>query len=150
MIPSPKQCIPSVETQLNQIKIGQSKITQCPQAAHKSMGEKSNKGAINTPHQKVDYQVCMSSQNISMKRPSSRLDHRRLGPFPIYQQICMSTHNLTSPVSMKGEKMVFHVSVLHKHVQELIVKQRQPEPAHVMVGGRDKYKFQDILDCQQC
>ena len=54
-------------------------------------------------------------RHISTTRPSSKLDVRRLGPYPILGPIGRIVFKLLLPLSMKIHP-VFHVSLLELHV----------------------------------
>ena len=59
--------------------------------------------------------VWLLRRHISTTRPSSKLDVRRLGPYPIIGPIGRSAFKLLLPPSMKIHP-VFHVSLLELHV----------------------------------
>ena len=53
--------------------------------------------------------VYLNAADIQTTRPSKKLSHRRLGPFPVERQIGTNAYRLTLPPSMKRLHPVFNV-----------------------------------------
>ena len=60
-------------------------------------------------------QVWLNAKNIKTKRPSKKLDHKRLGPFEIERKVSSHAYKLKLPLSMRFLHPVFHVSLLDPH-----------------------------------
>ncbi|XP_017970465.1 PREDICTED: uncharacterized protein LOC108660709 [Theobroma cacao] len=77
----------------------------------------------------------------------SKLNHRYIGPFEILEHVGTVAYRLALPLDFEGINLVFHVSMLHKYVQD---------PSHVIqhdtVLLEDGLKYQEqpvaILDYQ--
>jgi hypothetical protein len=114
----PDQCVPAVLSRLSQLEEVQSELQYCLEAAQEAMKRQFNKGTAATPNWKVGKEVWLSSKNISTTRPSPKLAHRWMGPFPIAAKISQSVYKLTLPVSMKAIHPVFHISILKKYTPD--------------------------------
>jgi hypothetical protein len=145
-IPLPKQCIPTVEARLRQIEEVQSKLTYCLGKAQETMKRAFDRGVRPTPQWRVGDKVCLSSKNISTTRPSAKMDHRWLGPFPILSQILASVYKLTLPLSMKTIHPVFHVSVFRKYQPDTIEGRVKDNPCPVVIRGEEEWEVEEILD----
>ena len=55
---------------------------------------------VPSPDFKVGDKVWLDSRNIRMKRPSKKLDHRRLGPYPITSKISSHPFRLGLPLDL--------------------------------------------------
>ena len=56
--------------------------------------------------------VYLISRNLRTKRPSKKLDFRKIGPFKVEEKISTSNYRLSLPASMKLRTHVFHISLL--------------------------------------
>jgi hypothetical protein len=108
-----------------------------------------DKGVRATPDWNIGDKVWLSSRQIATTRPSAKLDHRWLGPFPIIDKISKSAYKLTLPASMKGVHPLFHVSVLRKRAVDLIEGRWQEDPGPVIVNGEEEWEVEEILDCRR-
>ncbi|BAE56502.1 unnamed protein product [Aspergillus oryzae RIB40] len=64
------------------------------------------------PTFKKGEKVFLLRRNIKTKRPSSKLDHQKIGPFRVEEQIGNVNYRLKLPDSMKKIHPVFHISLL--------------------------------------
>src|SRR5258707_11872249 len=55
----------------------------------------------NTPSYKVGDKVWLKADDISTRRPMCKLDHKRLGPYPIIKVLSNNTYKLKLPALMK-------------------------------------------------
>jgi len=76
------------------------------------------------PKLKEGDMVWLESTNITTDRPSHKLSHRRLGPFPIETKLSDLTYRLTLPRSMKMHP-VFHIGLLTPLRQDEILNRPQ-------------------------
>ena len=83
--------------------------------------------------------LCLRAQHISTRRPSSKLDIRRLGPYPIIGPIGKSAFKLLLPRSMKIHP-VFHVSLLELHVANTFPGRVVPPPLPTEVDGLPEFE----------
>lgn len=82
---------------------------------------------------------------VKTQRPSSKLDHKRLGPFKILATVGPLAFRLDLPPSMKIHP-VFHVSLLERHNANTIPGRLQPPPAPVIIDDEPEYEVAEILD----
>jgi hypothetical protein len=141
-IPTADQCPPSVEQLLKQLAKVQRELKDCLELARETMKRQFDKSVRPTPDWQIGDKIWLSSKNISTTRPSPKLEHRWLGPFPVSAKISHSTYKLTLPDLVKGVHPVFHVLVLRKHQPDTIADRRTPMPDPVVVEG------EEILDCR--
>jgi hypothetical protein len=92
--------------------------------------------------------VWLDAHNITTRRPSRKLDHRRLGLFEV-----MADDRLRSPYAVRlrlPEAMqihpVFHVSLLEHAADNPYPGHRIPPPPPVEVDGEEEYLVDEILD----
>ena len=79
-----------------------------------------------------------------MKRPSRKLDHKRLGPFDIIKPIGSLVYELKLPSTMKVHP-VFHVSLLETAVNDPLSGQHiEPHPP-VIVDSEEAWEVEEIL-----
>ncbi|OJT06055.1 Transposon Tf2-12 polyprotein [Trametes pubescens] len=74
-----------------------------------------NKRVMDSPAYKPDQLVWLLRRHIKTTRPSDKLDHRRLGPFPIDRAISDSAYKLRLPPYLSRLHPVFHVSLLEPY-----------------------------------
>ena len=90
-------------------------------------------------------QVWLLRRHISTMRPSSKVDVRRLGPFPIIEQVGTSAFRLDLPRSMHIH-LVFHVSLLEPHVANTFPSRNVAPPPPLHVDGLPEFEVHKILD----
>jgi len=108
----------------------------------------SDRGWLPAPRFLPGDRVWLNARNIVTRRPSRKLDHRRLGPFEVVADPHLRTSHavrLDLPASMQIHP-VFHVSLLEHAAQDPFPCQRQPPPPPVVVDGEDEYHVDDVLD----
>jgi len=91
--------------------------------------------------------VYLDASDIHTTRPSKKLSHRRLGPFPVEQRVGTNAYRLTLPPSMKRLHPVFNVVKLTSAPTDPIVGRRtHPPPPPELVDGEEEYMVERILD----
>jgi hypothetical protein len=93
--------------------------------------------------------VWLNSKNIKTKRPSKKLDYKRLGPFPITKKISTHAYRLKLPSTMRGIHDVFHVNLLSKVYPEEYPNRHQPPPDPILVDDNLEYEVEEILDSRR-
>ena len=88
--------------------------------------------------------VWLLHRHIATTRPSSELDVRRLGPFPIIGPIGNSAYRLRLPPSIKIHP-VFHVSLLEPHVANTFPGRVVTPPLAIQVDGLPEFEVNKIL-----
>ncbi|TPX16414.1 uncharacterized protein E0L32_012424 [Thyridium curvatum] len=84
--------------------------------------------------------VYLLRKNITTKRPSDKLDHKKLGPFKIVQRISTSNYRLSLPKTMRIHP-IFHVSLLEPAPPGVRLK----EPVEVE-AEEEEYEVEQILE----
>ena len=74
-----------------------------------------NKRVATAPHYKPDQLVWLLRRHIKTTRPSDKLEHRRLGPFPIDCAVSNLAYRLRLPSYLSRLHPVFHVSLLEPY-----------------------------------
>ena len=96
------------------------------------------------PTLKKGDKVYLLRRNIKTKRPSDKLDHRKLGPFKISEVKGPVNYKLELPRTMNIHN-VFHISLL-----EPAPKGAPPAPKTEIepVNPNAEYEVEELLDCQ--
>ena len=89
--------------------------------------------------------VWLSRRHVGSTRPSSKLDVRRLGLFPVIGQIGTSSYRLELPSSLKIHP-VFHVSLLEPHNPNTFPGRVVAPPPPVVVDGAPEHEVATVLD----
>lgn len=97
----------------------------------------------------VGRKVWLNAKNIKTKRPSKKLDSKKLGPFVIERKISSHAFRLTLPHGMRLLHPVFHVSLLDPYHENAIPRRTQPPPLPVEVDGETQYEVAGILDSRR-
>jgi hypothetical protein len=88
----------------------------------------------------------LNSINIKTKRPSKKLDWKRLGPFTIDTKISSHAYRLKLPKSMSSVHPVFHVSLLELHRSSNIPNRMEEPLPPVLVEGEWEEEVEAIVD----
>ena len=100
-----------------------------------------------TPQYKVGDRVYLDSSDISTTRPSKKLAHRFLGPFPIVKCVGMHAYHLCLPASMSRLHPVFHViKLLPAPPDPFPGRHSHPPPPPTVIEGEPQYEVESILD----
>ena len=87
----------------------------------------------------------MDARNIKTRRPSVKLDHRRLGPYEVIESVGASAVRLRLPATVQIHP-VFHVSLLELAADDPYPGQVSPPPPAVVVDGEEEWEVETILD----
>lgn len=93
--------------------------------------------------------VWLNAKNITTRRPSKKLDHKRLGPFPVTHKVSSHAFRLGLPEGMRFLHPVFHISLLEPHHTNTIPNRIQPPPLPVEVDDHTEYEVANILDSRR-
>src|ERR1700753_576965 len=94
----------------------------------------------------VGDRVWLNAKHITTKRPSKKLDHKRLGPFQVSKKISSHAFRLELPHGMRFLHPVFHISLLEPYHTNTIPNRVQPPPLPVEIDGHTEYEVAAILD----
>lgn len=98
------------------------------------------------PDFKVGDLVWLDARNIKTRRPMKKLDHKRLGPFPITEIVSTHARRLGLPLSLKAIHNVFHVSLLEPHHPNPFPTRDSPPPPPIEVDDSLEWEVDEILD----
>jgi len=80
-------------------------------------------------------------------RPSKKLSHRQLGPYPIERRVSKYAYWLTLPPLMKRLHPVFNVVKLTLAPDDPIPSRRRtPPPPPELVEGEEEYIVEEVLN----
>ena len=91
--------------------------------------------------------VYLDSSDIQTTRPSKKLSHRRLGPYPVVRRVGRYAYHLTLPHSMRRLHPVFNVVKLTLAPPDPIAgRRRTAPPPPELIDGEEEYIVEEILD----
>jgi hypothetical protein len=91
--------------------------------------------------------VWLDGSNIATNRPSSKLSHRRLGPFVVKVCVDRGAYRLALPPHFRRLHPVFPMVKLSVALPDPIPGRRPaPPPPPTLVDGEDEYEVEAILD----
>ena len=91
--------------------------------------------------------VFLDASDIQTTRPSRKLSHQRLGPFPINSQVGNGAYRLRLPLLMSRLHPVFNVVKLSLAPPDPIPgRQTSPPPLPEIVDGEEEWMVEEILD----
>src|SRR6266511_1596157 len=91
--------------------------------------------------------VYLDSEDIQTTRPSKKLSHHQLGPYPIERHIGKYTYQLILPPSMRQLHPVFNVVKLTLAPDDPIHgRRRTPPPPPELVKGEEEYIVEKVLN----
>jgi hypothetical protein len=99
------------------------------------------------PKYKPGDRVYLDASDIQTTRPSRKLSHKRLGPFPIERQVGNNAYRLRLPASMNRLHPVFNVVKLTAATDDPIPGRRfPPPPLPEIIDGEEEWVVEEILD----
>ena len=87
--------------------------------------------------------VMVNMKNMKTKRPSKKLDHKRLGPVQVLEAVGKRAFKVKLPLEAKNHP-VFHVSELDLCRQSTIEGHQQPPPPIQEIEVETKYVVESI------
>jgi hypothetical protein len=91
--------------------------------------------------------VYLDGSDIKTTRPSRKLSHRRLGPFPVERKVGSNAYRLRLPPSMGRIYPVFNVIKLTPAPKDPIAGRRTiPPPTPEIIDGEEEWVVEEILD----
>ncbi|KAH0614164.1 uncharacterized protein H6S33_006050 [Morchella sextelata] len=113
--------------------------------AQRIQEESANIRRTPAPHYRVGDKVFLSIRHVLTKRPSKKLDWKRIGPYIVKRIVNPYTYELELPRSMKVHP-VFHLSLLSSAANDPLPGQQQLPPPPVEVEGQEEWEVENILD----
>lgn len=90
--------------------------------------------------------VWLDTRNIKTKRSMKKLDHKRLGPYPITEIVSTHARRLGLPLSLKKIHNIFHVSLLEPHQANPFPGRKEAPPPPVEIDDDLQYEIDEIVD----
>ena len=91
--------------------------------------------------------VFIEADDIQTTRPSRKLSHQRLGPYPVERQVNSNAYRIRLPRSMQRLHPVFNVVKLTPAPPDPIPNRRaKPPPDPVIVGEEEHWEVEEILN----
>jgi Chromo (CHRromatin Organisation MOdifier) domain len=111
------------------------------------MAQYYNRRRVPSPEYKTDDMVYLDASDIQTTRPSRKLSHRRLGPFPIVRKVGHGAYRIRLPPSMSRIHPVFNEVKLSLAPPDPILGRRpKPPPLPEIVEGEEEWIVEEILD----
>jgi len=108
-----------------------------------------NRKRTPAPEFKAGDMVFLDASDIQTTRPSRKLSHQRLGPFPIDSQVGNGAYRLRLPPSMGRLHPIFNVVKLSLAPLDPIPGYRtSPPPLPEIMDGEEEWVVEEILDSQ--
>ena len=95
---------------------------------------------------KAGDKVYLDASDIKTTRPSRKLSHRNLGPFPVVRPVGSHAYRLRLPPSMSRLHPVFHVVKLTPVPHDPIGRKIRAPPPPTVVDGELEYEVEEVLD----
>ncbi|QRV84915.1 Retrotransposable element Tf2 protein [Ceratobasidium sp. AG-Ba] len=98
---------------------------------------------------KVGDKVWLVGQNITTRRPSKKLDNKKLGPFVISERISSHVYRLELPKTMRTHN-VFHINLLTPFTEDKDFHRRQARPPPIVTEeGEEEYEVDHVVAWEQ-
>ena len=136
---------PAADSYVHQLQKTQDILQRELLKSRKAMEVSANRRRRPAPTLVIGQKVWLLRRHITTSRPSSKLDVRRLGPFPIIGQVGSSSYRLGFPSSIKIHP-VFHVSLMEPHIANTFPGRVVDIPPPIEVDGIPEFEVQAVLD----
>ncbi|QRV73872.1 Retrotransposable element Tf2 protein [Ceratobasidium sp. AG-Ba] len=98
---------------------------------------------------KIGDKVWLVGQNITTRRPSKKLDNKKLGPFVISEKISSHVYRLELPKTMRTHN-VFHINLLTPFTEDKDFHRRQARPPPIVTEeGEEEYEVDHVVTWEQ-
>ena len=91
--------------------------------------------------------VLINAKNIRTRRPSKKLNHRYLGPFPITKLIEVKAVQVGLPKTIYCHN-IFHVSLVEPYKTNIFDGRKQRIPELTIVDEEEEYEPEKILQAE--
>jgi hypothetical protein len=99
------------------------------------------------PDLQIGDRVYLDTSDIRTTRPSQKLSHRFIGPFPVTKKVGRNTYRLRLPASMSRIHPVFNiVKLLPAPVDPIPGRQAKPPPPPELIDGEEHYEVEQVLN----
>ena len=143
--PSPSSRTPAADSYVQRLREAQEILQVELLKARKAMEVSANRRRRPAPNLIPGQEVWLLRRHIKTTRPLSKLDVRRLGPYPVIGQVGTSAYRLDLPASMHIHP-VFHVSLPEPHVANTFPDRVVAPPLPTQVDGLPEFEVHQIVD----
>jgi hypothetical protein len=134
---TPEDQVPAAKDRLQE-------LTKARSDAQKALHVRSK--PMNVPRSFVSGdKVWLDSRNLHIRTPSKKLSHRRIGPYPIKEQLSPVTYRLQLPETMKINN-VFHVDLLTPYHETKAYGPQPVQPPPILIDGDEEYEVEELID----
>src|SRR5690606_13233514 len=92
--------------------------------------------------------VMVDSRNMESKRPSKKLDHKKIGPFRITKLVGKRACRVELPGRVKVHP-TFHVSMLELYRTSDVPGRQQQPPEPDEIDGEESWVIQEVVDSRK-
>ena len=143
--PSASSRTPAADSYVQRLREAQEILQVELLKARNAMEVSANRRRRPAPNLIPGQQVWLLRRHIKTTRPSSKLEVRRRGPYPVIGQVGTSAYRLALPASMHIHP-VCHVSLLEPHVANTFPDRVVAPPLPTQVDGLPEFEVNQILD----
>jgi hypothetical protein len=97
------------------------------------------------PDFKVGDWVIIDARNMKTKRPSKKLDHKKIGPVKSLKKIGTRALRVELPTTIEVHN-VFHVSLLEPYRKSKVPSRDQPPPPPEEVEGEENWEVESVAN----
>jgi hypothetical protein len=97
------------------------------------------------PDIKVGDLVMIDARNMKIKRPSKKLDHKKIGAVKILKKIGTRAFRVELPTTIEDHN-VFHVSLLKSYRKSKVPGRHQPPPPPEEVEGEGYWEVESVAN----
>ncbi len=132
------------ESLIEKIRATRKKVTKSLTRAQAYQARTYNKSHCNVEY-KVGQKVWLRVKNITIERPSRKLDWQRYGPYRIVERIVKEAYRLDLPASLHIQN-VFYVSFLRDHKPRVGEESPEPQTLKLVIDPEvHEYEVEAIL-----
>lgn len=146
-VPSGDAANPAADDRVSEIERIQKELQASLELAQEIQKRNYDAGVREQPTFQAGEKVWLEHTNITTDRPSAKLGHRRLGPFPIEKRISATAYRLTLPPTMRSHP-VFHVSLLSPYHSSTIPGHIQAPPPKIIVKDGADFEVSRVLNAR--
>ncbi|SAM05196.1 hypothetical protein [Absidia glauca] len=145
------ESVPAVGTLVRNIDSIQEFLKEELKSAQQQQQHYYNQHHRPTPEYQVGSQVYLSTKNHKTKRPCTKLDHKKIGPFKIVARVGSHAYKLDLPASIQIHPVV-HASMLtpatNDKLQDIPGRIIEPPPP-VEIEGEEEWIVREVLDSRR-
>ena len=135
------------ESLMERIRATREEVTKSLARAQAYQARTYNKSHCDVEY-KVGQKVWLRVKNITIERPSRKLDWQRYGPYRIIERIGKVAYRLDLPASLQIHN-VFHVNLLRDHKPRVGEESPEPQPLKLAIDPEAwEYEVEAILASQ--